>query len=292
MTALQTIMSRLGLGESGKEAVPANDRRNQPDRRSSEPRDNNVFLLHGTESRLKFAARAVGFGTYDLEAETGVIHASPELKAIAGLPMDDSPLSLEEIGRLIHPEDRERLQAAFEASLDPHGQPADVEEECRLLRPDGTVRQAKVRGRTLFFGHGSTRRLLGATGVVVDITASRAADELLLQQAKLLDLAPEPLLAWEQRHGIVFWNAACERLYGYPREEALGQPCHELLQADFPGSRQVCLADLARNGWWTGRVGYVGRDGRRLQVETRLERVKHDGRVCIVESDRCLGEAA
>lgn len=289
MTALQTIMSRLGIGDAGKEAPAANDRRGRPDRRS-EPRDN-VFLLHGTESRLQFAARAIGFGTYDLDSNTGEVHWSPELKDIAGLPPDDAPLSLDRIGELVHPDDRERVMSHFEASLDPHNRLTDIEEECRLLRPDGTTRLVTVKGRTHFHGHGNTRQLLGATGVVIDITANRAAEDLLQQQARLLDLAPDPILAWDQRNGIVFWNAACEQTYGYTSEQALGQPCHELLRADFPVSRQACLAELARNGQWTGEVRYTARDGRQIAVECRLERMKHDGRVSILEADRRLGEA-
>lgn len=285
MTALQTIMSRLGLGEPGKGGPAANDRRNRPDRRTAEARDN-VFLLHGTESRLQFAARALGFGTYDLDSGSGEVHFSPELKAIAGLPPDDAAWSLEKIADLVHPDDRERVMAAFAAALDPQQRLAEVDEECRFLRADGAVRKIRLRGRALFHGHGNARQLLGATGVVVDITAERAAAELLQRQARLLDLAPDPLLAWDQRHGILLWNAACERSYGYGRDEALGQPCHELLKADFPVSRQSCLAELARSGHWAGQVRYTTRDGRRIAVESRLERIKHDGGVSILEADR------
>lgn len=290
MTALQTIMSRLGLGEAGKETPAANDRRSRPDRRSNEARDN-VFLLHGTESRLQFAARAIGFGTYDLDSNTGEIHWSPELKAMAGLPQDDTPLSLEKIGELIHPDDRERVMASFNASFDPNNRTNEIDEECRLLQPDGSTRLVSLRGRALFFGHGSTRQILGATGVVVDISASRAAEEQLQRQAGLIDLAPDPLMVWDQRHGIVFWNAACERIYGYTREEALGQACHELLKADFPVSRQASLTELALHGRWAGTVHYTTRDGHRIPVEIRLERMKHDGHVSILEADRCLGES-
>lgn len=288
MTALQNIMSKLGLGEAGK-ASAANDRRSRPDRRTSEARDN-VFLLHGTESRLQFAARAVGFGTYDLDSSTGDIHCSPELKAIAGLPPDDTPLALEQIRELIRPDERERFMARFGASLDPHRRLPEFEDECCLLRPDGALRRVKVKGRALFMGHGNTRQLLGATGIVVDITAAQAAEQRLEQQAELLDLVPDPILAWDQRNGIVFWNKACERAYGYSRDEAIGQPCHELLRPDFPTSRQACLAELARSGEWSGKVCYTARDGRKIAVESRMQRVKHDGRVTVLEADRPIGE--
>jgi PAS domain S-box-containing protein len=284
MTALQTLMSRLGIGEPDKGAPAANDRRTRPDRRTAEGHDN-VFLLHGTESRLQFAARAIGFGTYDLDSGSGEVHFSPELKAIAGLPPEEAALSLERIAELVHPDDRERVMAAFAASLDPQQRLAEIDQECRLLRPDGTVRQIRLHGRALFHGHGGSRRLLGATGVVADITDERGAEELRQRQARLLDLAPDPLLAWDQRHGILLWNTACERVYGYTRAEALGQPCHELLKAEFPGSRQACLTELARSGRWSGTVRYTTRDGRRIALDCRLERIKHDSGVSILEAD-------
>ena len=34
--------------------------------------------------------------------------------------------------------------------------------------------------------------------------------------------------------GIVEWNTGCERLYGYPRDEALGRISHELLETIHP----------------------------------------------------------
>lgn len=283
MTALQAIISRLRPGENGRPA----GQRPQPERRRSERRSD-VFLLHGRESRLQFAARALGFGTYELDSGNGDIHLSPELKAMAGLPDDESSLSFEQVAELVHPEDRERFVSKFGASLDPR-QKDEFADDFRLLRRDGAVRHVQARGRAVFAGHGGSRELLGATGVVADVTARREAERIRERQAALLDLVPEPVLAWDLRHGIVFWNRACQEVYGYSREEALGKPCHELLKAGFPSSRQAALGALSRDGQWAGEVQYTIRDGRQVTVECHMQRLSEGGEATILEFDRRLG---
>ena len=54
---------------------------------------------------------------------------------------------------------------------------------------------------------------------------------------------------------IVEWNRGCEGLYGYTREEALGQRKDELLKTTVPGSSFAELRDkLLEQGSWRGEL--------------------------------------
>jgi sensor histidine kinase regulating citrate/malate metabolism len=67
---------------------------------------------------------------------------------------------------------------------------------------------------------------------------NKQAEHALRQQAALLDLSGEAIMAWELESGaITFWNRGAKALYGYSREEAVGRVPWELLRT----SARICF---------------------------------------------------
>ena len=58
-------------------------------------------------------------------------------------------------------------------------------------------------------------------------------------------------------------------MYGWTKDEALGQVSHALLQTQFPQSLDSIEADLAQGGSWEGRLVHARRDGTRIDVHSR-----------------------
>ncbi|HZU13690.1 MAG TPA: PAS domain S-box protein [Chloroflexota bacterium] len=86
----------------------------------------------------------------------------------------------------------------------------------------------------------------------------------------LLDLAYDAVFEWDfDTDRIIFWNTGAERLYGWSREEAVGQPSHELLHTIFPDALAVIKEDVARRGEWEGELIHTARDGRIIRVLSR-----------------------
>ena len=131
--------------------------------------------LRESEERLRLAARAADFGTYD-DRGPGQVYWSPELLALFGLPLDTRP---DEGARtalsLIHPDDRAQWQAARTAARDPAGAGVMAVEH-RIVRPDGRVVWVAQSGRILFAGEGAARHPVRAIGIVADITARKVAE--------------------------------------------------------------------------------------------------------------------
>ena len=70
-----------------------------------------------------------------------------------------------------------------------------------------------------------------------------------------------------ERSGVItHWTEGAERLYGYRREEALGQLCQDLLRTSYPRPRAEIEAELTREGRWQGELARVRRDGVPLTV--------------------------
>src|SRR5688572_12366276 len=121
--------------------------------------------------RLNFALAAAGIGTWHLDLGTGVATYDGSLNRILGLPAVETQSSLEARLASIHPDDRARVQAVIDHAIAGRG---EFTLEFRVLRPDGTIRWLRDRGRVVVDDGGAP---LVATGAVMDITEQRRFEE-------------------------------------------------------------------------------------------------------------------
>jgi PAS domain S-box-containing protein len=105
-------------------------------------------------------------------------------------------------------------------------------------------------------------------GTNTDITELRERERALARQARLIDLAPAATLVRRPDGTITFWSQGAERLYGLPREEALGRRTNDLLRTEFPEPLESIVARLQGGGTWSGELRHYTRDGRQLVVES------------------------
>ncbi len=117
--------------------------------------------------------------------------------------------------------------------------------------------------------------------------ALRRQEELLRQQKHLLDLSRDPIFVWDFDDGIVDWNRGSEELYGYSRDEALGQGKEQLLGTKVPGASFAELkAKLLKDRSWAGELRQKTKSGDELTVESRLQLENFNGRRLVLESTR------
>jgi PAS domain S-box-containing protein len=131
------------------------------------------------------------------------------------------------------------------------------------------------------------------TAIVRDITDRRRAETRLHEQAELLDLARDAIFVRGYADAqISFWNRGAERMYGWTGEEALGRVSHQLLQTEFPLSREEIERTVAQDGSWEGELIHVARDGDRIAVASRwaLQRDEHGEPAAILEINSDISE--
>ncbi|WP_019139760.1 sensor domain-containing protein [Noviherbaspirillum massiliense] len=124
--------------------------------------------------------------------------------------------------------------------------------------------------------------LIGAVLVLHDITELKDRQEaavrqsrVLKEQASLLDLTHDAILVRQVEDSVItYWNRGAERLYGYSREEAVGQVSHSLLKTELGQPLEQIEDAVLRNGYWNGELVHTTRDGHKLTVlsEWVLER--------------------
>jgi PAS domain S-box-containing protein len=86
-------------------------------------------------------------------------------------------------------------------------------------------------------------------------------------RAELLDLATEAIIVRDLEGDIRYWNSGAEQVYGWRREEAMGQKLHALLQTVFPAPRAEVEEHLRLHRTWHGRVTQTTRNGDKIVVD-------------------------
>ena len=111
--------------------------------------------------------------------------------------------------------------------------------------------------------------------------------QTLLGQAALLDVTHDAIFTRSPEGRILFWNRGAERLYGWSRDEAVGQNRHELLQTQFPTSLETINDHLHAQGLWEGEIRQRRRDGAWLTLLSRwsLDEPRPGKPVVILESN-------
>ncbi|SHF93108.1 PAS domain S-box-containing protein [Kaistia soli DSM 19436] len=98
--------------------------------------------------------------------------------------------------------------------------------------------------------------------------------------AALLDAGS--IIIHDAKSGVIsHWSSGSEALYGWTREEAVGQPLQQFLLTSFASPRAAMVNALAKTGSWDGEVQQRHRDGRMLAIASRMIAVPPGSVLCV-----------
>jgi PAS domain S-box-containing protein len=120
----------------------------------------------------------------------------------------------------------------------------------------------------------------------------RRAEETLAERASLLDLTHDTVFVRNMNDVITYWNRGAEELYGWSREEAVGQVSQQLTRPIFPEALDEINAKLLRAGRWEGEMVHATRDGAQVVVASRwsLQRDERGNPSAILETNNDVTE--
>lgn len=119
--------------------------------------------LRESEARLSLATDAVGAGLWILDVENSRVWTSPRSRKLFQFPPEEE-IHYESYFRVIHPEDRDRVEREVREALRSGG---ILQSEYRILLPDGAVRWIAARGQRYPGSPGTPERLMGLS---LDVT--------------------------------------------------------------------------------------------------------------------------
>src|SRR5713101_3351966 len=202
-------------------------------------------------------------GSFGWNVSNGEIYWSEETYNIFQHDRAVKP-TLELVFRRIYPDDRDRVQQAFDRATN---EKTDFDIEHRLLMPDGSVKYLHVLARALEPSSGN----LEYVGVVTEVTAAKRAEESLRESEAYLTeaqrLSQTGSFGCRLSTGEMFWSEETFRIYGYG--QSTKPTVEHVLQRIHPEDKPLVQEHMDR----------ASREGKACDVECRLllhdDSVKH-----------------
>ena len=218
------------------------------------------------ERRLRLALEAGRMGTWEWMIATGALGWSSSLEAIHGFAPGTFPGTFDAFRSAIHEEDRDRVLRALALAVEER---RDHRVEYRIVRRDGAVRWVEGRGQLFSDAAGQPERMVG---VCTDVTERKQTEERF---RLAVEAAPTAMVMVDQRGTVCLVNALAEPLFGYARQEPLGQSIERLVpprvrdrHSEYRGG---FLSDPRQRAMGHGRELYALRkDGTEVPVEIGL----------------------
>jgi PAS domain-containing protein len=156
-------------------------------------------------------------------------------------------LTFESSASIIHPDDHGRAIQMFEDAIK-YGKTYDIEK--RFIKVDGSIIHIKSLARLEYDQSGTPIQILG---VFQDITKQKQAAEELYLQARLLESVGQSVIATKPDGEIFYWNKKAEEIYGWSKEEVLGQNIVEVTPTSLEKDVAIKIMEELKNGnGWSG----------------------------------------
>jgi two-component system cell cycle sensor histidine kinase/response regulator CckA len=246
--------------------------------------------LQQSEASLANAQRIAHIGSWDVDLIKNKLSWSEEVYRIFGLPKTQFGGNYEAFFNTIHPEDREKVQSAMDATL---SQFAPYSVEHRIIRPDGEERIVIELAEITFDESGKPLYLIGT---VQDITDRKQAEEKLREREEwlraVLDGSRDGIVI-EDGPEISYINKSYGQLLGYhSAEELVGKQISDLLPAD-EAERLTEYGERRRRGEEAPTVyEFKGKhkDGNLIELEGAVSTSVISGRKFILTAIRDITE--
>jgi PAS domain S-box-containing protein len=168
-------------------------------------------------------------------------------------------------------------------TADPAARPMGAGRDLYGLRKDGTEFPVEIGLNPLQIEQG-----LLVLGTIVDITERKAAEEALRrsqgQLAGIIGSAMDAIITVDDEQRILLFNAAAERMFLYPAEDAMGQPLGRFLPERFRHAHRAHVRQFGQTHVTKRAMGAFGAvyglrsDGEEFPIEASISQIEADGR--------------
>jgi PAS domain S-box-containing protein len=222
-----------------------------------------------SERKLNESQKMAQLGHWSWDVNTGKVEWSEEIFKIFRLdpkeftPQIDSILALSP-----WPGDHERDRELIRKAMESHEK---GEYEQRFLRPDKSIGYYFSTFQGKYDDRGN---LVAIIGTVQDITERKRAEEKIVEQARLIEVATDTIIVRDMDDRLMFWNKAAEKLYGWTFEEACSLDIRRLVVDEERDKYEKSMQEFMLKGEWEGEFHQKTKDGRVLLTYSRWTLVR------------------
>ena len=198
------------------------------------------------ERQRRVALESAEMGTWDLDLAAGVVRLDDRGRALQDLPAE---ATVEEAYARLHPDDRATVAAGIEAATDPQTGTGQYDIEYRVV--GGGERWIRAVGQAVFRAGDDGRRVPERLhGVVMDVTARRAADARLREREAfnraLMEGSPDCVKVLDLDGRVLHMNGPGVEMMGYGSlGEVVGRPYADCYAGEHRAAVERCVARAA-----------------------------------------------
>jgi PAS domain S-box-containing protein len=209
--------------------------------------------LERNAERLRLVTRATNDAIFDWDLASNQVWLSEGFETLFGYETTGSEPTVDFFRRRLHPEDRDRVLAGIQETIDRGG--TAWSGEYRFERADGSYRYVFDR-RYVMRESGRAVRVIGA---LMDIDARKRAEEELRESEEryrsIVETTNEWIWASDLQGRLTYSNQASQVILGHPPESLVGMARWDLVHADdLPAAREPFRRSIAERAGWTGLV--------------------------------------
>ncbi len=227
------------------------------------------LVLRESEEYLRLVIAASNDGIWEYDFLADALTWSDRVYEMFLLDRRSFTPTLDSFTALLHPDDRATFQKTVREQMTSG---ARYEAHIRILRGDGSYGHFLRRGRAVLDAAGKPTRMVGS---FADLTSLLQAEQKLLEQADLLNLAQDAIIVRDMNDRIEFWNHGAEVLYGWTAEEARGRLSGDFLCYDEP-VKMLAERTLLETGAWSGECRHFTKQGVLVVVRSRWTLVRDE----------------
>jgi PAS domain S-box-containing protein len=246
-------------------------------------------LRQRSERLVELLGEAQGvahIGSWEWHIPSDEVAWSRELYRLYGLRPGGFPATYAGLLSYVHPEDRDSVDRTLRGALVDH---APFSFEHRVVRHDGATRIVHGRGQVETDDRGEPVRMFGTAQ---DVTDQRRTQE---QFRGLVESAPDAMVIVNEEGRIALVNAQAEKLFGYARDELIGQDVEMLVperfRASHPLHRGNYFLDPETRAMGAGLdLWGLKKDGTEFAVEISLSPLPTEGGILVSSAIRDITE--
>jgi PAS domain S-box-containing protein len=216
--------------------------------------------LRESEKRFRFALEGANEGLWDWTIGTGDVYYSAAAEVMLGYePGEMERRAGGTWDQSVHPEDLPVVQRAIDEHV--AGNTPAYEAEYRFRTKQGGWMWIMGRGKVVERGpDGAPRRM---TGIHIDITERKQAEETRARLTAILDATPDLVAIATADFNTLYMNPAGRRLLGMGEHDDLSG---RWIGRTYPEHvRRLVFEEVIptalRDGYWRGETAFIGADG-------------------------------
>jgi PAS domain S-box-containing protein len=220
-----------------------------------------TYALQESQERLRLLNEATNDGIWDWNPITNNIYFNPRWFSMLGYQPDIFPHSFETFQKLLHPDDKGRLDHFFCNQLESK---IAFSIEFRMKTRDENWIWVESRGKVMEWNEsGKARRVIGTMS---DISERKLAEIELFRHSQALQQSLDGIVIATMSGQIEFVNDAWALMHGYTKEELVGKNLYIFMQPPQQSNLSKFIDQVQNQSGIIQDDEHLTRDGKILSI--------------------------